>query len=348
MIVIDGSYGEGGGQILRTALSISCITGKPFRIFNIRKGREKPGLMPQHLASIMAAREISDADIEGAFIGSTELIFSPRRIKAGEYSFNIGTAGSTILLLQTLIPPLIFAGDLSRILIKGGTHVPFSPIYDYTEKVFAEFLNMLGIRISLRIRSYGFYPKGGGSIEAEIYPVESILPIEILEKGRLKRIGGCSSVANLPISIAERQRTSAIKYMKERLGDEVPIHLETMNVPSPSEGTFLFLKCEFDLSIAGFSSLGRRGKSAEKVGEEAASGLISFLRTDGAIDPHLADQIVLYLSMASAPSRFTVSSITDHLLTNLYTIRHFFKIRYSVNGEKGGVGLIEINPVLQN
>ncbi|MEM7828094.1 MAG: RNA 3'-terminal phosphate cyclase [Candidatus Aenigmatarchaeota archaeon] len=346
MIEINGSYGEGGGQILRTALSLSCITGKPFRIFHIRKGREKPGLMPQHLTSIMAAKEISDAYVEGGYIGSTDLIFSPRKTKAGEYSFDIGTAGSTLLLLQTIIPPLLFSEHVSKISIKGGTHVPFSPCYDYIEKVFAPFLNSIGIRINLKIKSYGFYPKGGGFIEAEIYPADSISSVEIVERGRLIGIRGVSSVANLPLSIAERQRASAKAYLKEKLGDWVPIDIKTMDVPSPAEGTFVFLLCESDNVLSGFSSLGRKGKSAERVGEEAASELTAYIRSDGALDPHLSDQIVIYLAMASSTSRFTTSSITDHLLTNLWTIGQFFKFKYSVEGQKDGPGLISITPAL--
>jgi RNA 3'-terminal phosphate cyclase (ATP) len=200
VIEIDGSYREGGGQILRTSLSLSCLFRKPFRICNIRKGRKKPGLMPQHLTAVRAAQLISNADVIGDVTGSTELSFSPSEVKNGDFSFDIGTAGSTSLVLQTLIPPVVFSNIshdpfLSTLLkrgkvglpkekitftLKGGTHVPFSPSFHYLDGVFAPFLTMIGIRIELSIESHGFYPKGGGKVRAEIFLPKNIRPLKAL------------------------------------------------------------------------------------------------------------------------------------------------------------------------
>ncbi|MBM4137811.1 MAG: RNA 3'-phosphate cyclase, partial [Nitrospira sp.] len=211
MIEIDGSYGEGGGQILRTSLSLSCLLQKPIRIFNIRRGRKKPGLMPQHLTCVRAATLISNAEVKGDSEGSTELIFRPEEVKSGDYYFDIGTAGSTSLLLQSLLPPLIFSEGKSTIILKGGTHVPFSPPFQYLSDVFVPMLDKLGIKLSLRIESYGFYPKGGGKITVEIHPLSGRIfakHLLFLDRGKIKSLKGVSGVGNLPLTIAERQRGS--------------------------------------------------------------------------------------------------------------------------------------------
>jgi RNA 3'-terminal phosphate cyclase (ATP) len=401
MIEIDGSYGEGGGQILRTALSLSCLFRKPFRIFNIRKGRKKPGLMPQHLTCVRAAQLLSNAEVTGDHKDSTELIFSPNEVQGGDFFFDIGTAGSTSLVLQTIIPSLVFSPpfnsplgkggqrgvDLSKgglrgdkcgegklleekttITLKGGTHVPFSPCFHYLAGVFANFLKKLGIEIRLTIESYGFYPKGGGKVRAEIFPAKHVKPLNIIERGNILRLSGYSGVGNLPLSIAERQKKALVERIyssnitipiqsridngqhppqspldKGGLRGVCPVDIELLSVPTPGQGTFIFLQSESENSIAGFTSLGERGKRAEAVGEDAAMEFLQYYSTDAVLDSHISDQIVLYLSLCNDESVFTTSCITQHLMTNLWVIGLFHEFRYYIEGEIGKPGIVRIN-----
>ncbi len=338
ILEIDGSFGEGGGQILRTALSLSCITGIPFRLYNIRKARKKPGLMPQHLTCVNAIAEIAGAELSGNEKGSTELTFIPERMKAGDYYFDIKTAGSSSLVFQTLLPPLIFADGESRITISGGTHVPFSPPYHYISEVFIPMLRRLGIKIDASIEKYGFYPKGGGRVRFMIMPVREIRGLEMIHRGRLKLVYGYSCVGRLPLSIATRQRDSLLKEIHSYTPE-----IDVLEVPSGGEGTFVFLKAEHDNTIAGFSSIGMRGKRAEDVGAEVAKEFQEFENTSSCLDPHLADQIVLYLALSHKDSSFTTSCITQHLITNLYVIEKFMKLEYHIEGDIKTEGMVSLS-----
>ncbi len=343
MIEIDGSYGEGGGQILRSALSLSCLTGKPFRIVNIRKGRKKPGLMPQHLVSVRAAKAISAADVSGDRVGSVDLVFSPGPVLGGDLSLDVGTAGSTLLVLQTVLPALAFAGTRTVVTVRGGTHVPFSPTYHYAAFVLLPMLSRIGVRVSLDIRSYGFYPTGGGEVIAEITPVEEIRPVRLPERGKALCVKGWSGAGNLPMSIAVRQRDAALDAIRRRFaGDPFPVGIELLSAPTPGQGTFLFLCVETENAVAGFASLGERGKRAEDVGKEAVSDLADYLETGAALDPHLPDQLALYLALCREESFFTTSRLTHHLATNLWTIGRFRALAYSIEGETGGPGSVRI------
>ena len=344
MIEIDGSSGEGGGQILRTALSLSCLLNKPFRIYNIRKGRAKPGLMPQHLVSVRAAQRISRAEASGDRHGSTELFFSPQGVQGGDYSFDIGTAGSTSLVLQTIAPALIFCTGKSTVTLRGGTHVPFSPSFHYLAGVFAPSLRTLGIDLRLEIETYGFYPKGGGLIRAGIWPARGVLPLREKERGGVLKLDRISAVGNLPLSIAERQKQALLGMLSGGIGHpdslaEIGLH----DVPTPGQGTFVFLRAESANVLAGFTALGARGKRAETVGEEAAREFIAYRDSGAPLDPHLADQLVLYLSLCEEGSVFITSCITRHLLTNLWAIGRFHDFRFSVEGEVGRPGRVTIN-----
>lgn len=344
MIEIDGSYGEGGGQVLRTALSLSCVHKKPFRIVNIRKNRKKPGLMPQHLAAVRAACGVSSAEVTGDCQGSTELCFFPGDIRNGSFSFDIGTAGSVTLVLQTILPPLLFAKGTSVITLQGGTHVPFSPSYNYLSEVFVPFLRGLGGEVRLSIDSYGFYPRGGGRIRAEIFPAGSFKQPDLTNRGRLIRVTGCSAVGNLPMPIAERQRMAALEFIETRTTTiRCPMEVKLMDVPTPGQGTFLFLKAEMENSLAGFTALGERGKRAEMVGEEAAGEFLRYMAEDAFFEPHISDQAVLYLALAGKRARFTSSGITRHLLTNLWVINLFQPFSYVVEGEAGKPGKVTIH-----
>lgn len=343
MLEIDGSYGEGGGQILRTALSLSCLTGKPFRITNIRKERRKPGLMSQHLAAVRASQSISQATVAGAEMGSTSLEFTPHVLRGGTFSFDIGTSGSVTLVLQTLILPLLHADRPSRVNLSGGTHVPLCPSVHYLAEVFAPLLHRIGAELRLSIDAYGFYPRGGGRICAEILPAHEFQPLVLDAPGELRRISGCSGVGNLPLSIAERQRTSALAALADGLGDPCnTADIALLNAPGPGQGTFLFLRADTDGVRAGFTALGARGKRAETVGAEAAQELLQHFASGAAIDPHLADQLVPYLALCHGESTFTTSSITCHLMTNLWVTALFLQFRYHVKGEEGQAGRVTI------
>jgi RNA 3'-terminal phosphate cyclase (ATP) len=344
MIDIDGSRGEGGGQILRTALALSCLHRKPFRIVNIRKNRKKPGLQPQHLAGVRAAQAISRAKVSGDRPGSTELSFFPGKVNPGAYSFDVGTAGSSLLVLQALLPPLLFSETGSEVTIAGGTHVPFSPSYQYAAGVFLPALAKLGMTVHLSIDSYGFYPRGGGKIRAEILPAGRVLPWNVPERGPFRGIAGCSAVGRLPTSIAERQRKAAMDAIRSMIGEEpLRMCIDLLDAPTPGRGTFLFLRADSGNCAAGFTSLGAIGKRAEEVGEEAARQFLDYYSADAALDPHLPDQIVPYLSLSGEKSVFTTSRITEHLRTNLWVTGLFRAFSHDVEGNTGKPGRVAIH-----
>lgn len=337
MIKIDGGYGEGGGQILRTAISLSCLLKQPIEIYNIRKGRKKPGIQPQHLTSIRAAKKISNAYTEGDRIGSLNLIFSPNEIKGGDYSFDIGTAGSISLVIQTIILPLSTAPTNSTIEIIGGTHVPWSPPFHYLKEIFIPILGKMGFDIKLFIEKWGWYPIGGGKVRAEIKSVKDLTPISITERGRLKGIKGISAVSNLPLSIAERQKEEGLKILRR---NGIDADIEIVNAPSNGKGTFFFLLAGYENSFAGFSALGEKGKRAEEVSMEACKEFFAFNNSAGALDPRISDQIIPCLCLIKGESAFTTARITRHLHTNIWLVKEFLPVKIEIEGKEGEEGKI--------
>jgi len=344
MVEIDGSLGEGGGQIIRTSLSLSALTNTPFLIANIRSRRPKPGLRAQHLSAARAMQEIAGAHLEGDEIGSEKIIFEPGAVRGGIFRFDIGTAGATSLVLEALLPPLLYADSGSRISLRGGTHVPISPPFHFIRDVFLPFLSELSIQVKTSIKTYGFYPKGGGEIEAEVAALGArpLDRVEFPENKAIWAVRGISAVANLPLSIAERQKQAALAALK---GLTPTIEVDTRSVSSPGTGTFLFLKAEGGACRAGFSSIGVRGKRAETVGSEAASALLEYWRRPGCVDPLLADQIVIYMALSRGRSSLTTTAITPHLLTNLAVIEKFLHNGYHVEGQTGSPGKVTIDGV---
>ncbi|MCS7039079.1 MAG: RNA 3'-terminal phosphate cyclase [Anaerolineae bacterium] len=343
MILIDGSQGEGGGQILRSALALSLLTGQAVRIENIRAKRPKPGLQPQHLAAVRVAAAIARAETAGAELGSTRLDFRPGRVRPGTYSFEIGTAGAVTLVLQTVFLPLALADAASTLFIGGGTHVPWSPSFEYIAEVWLPMLQRLGLEGEVALERAGFYPRGGGRIRAHIEPtLTPPTPLVALERGAVHRVTGISAVANLPLGIAERQARQAEKRLRPHIGD-VRLRIETLNAPGP--GTALFLRLESEHAVAGFVGLGARGKPAERVADEAVDELLAHLATPAAIDPHLADQLILPLALARGRSAFRTSAITNHLLTHVAVVRAFLPATIAVEGELGAPGKVIIEGV---
>lgn len=347
MIEIDGSEGEGGGQVLRSALTLSILTRQAIHITNIRAKRSKPGLRAQHLKAVDAAAAISKADVKDARLNSTTLTFKPKEIRTGRYKFDIGTAGSTSLVLQTIFLPLCMANSASSIIITGGTHVPWSPSYHYLALHWLEFMQKRGFEAKLSLDHAGYYPQGNGRISATIRPVEQLSPITLIHRGVLKRIYGISSVSNLDINIADRQKRQAMSRL-QNICDNIKI--KTKKVPSKFKGTMLLIIAEFvngsdsDYAQCCYFALGARGKPAERVADEAVDSLEAFLETEGAIDQYLADQLLLPLTFASGASEYCTSQITQHLLTNASVIRKFTKANIEIIGQPGHSGVVKVMP----
>ena len=331
-VSIDGSHGEGGGQILRTALSLSALLKAPFEIHHIRARRKKPGLAPQHLMAVKAVADITSAQVQGAEIGSDKFVFRPREIKAGDYRFDIGTAGSTGLVLQAVLPALAFADTPSKVTITGGTHVPWSPSFQYLRDVFVPSLSELGPNVSLEIRKWGWFPKGGGEIGATIHPCIRIAPMERRDRGKLMELRVFSAASRLPLSIAERQRDQALKVLARH--GYPSAHGEAVHVSSASPGTVVFIKAGFRQGRAGFTSLGRKGMPAEKIAEETCEKYFELMASDGVFDKYLPDQLVLYLSLAQGRSCVALQEITRHLETNIWVIQQFLPMTCRIDRER--------------
>jgi RNA 3'-phosphate cyclase len=341
MIQIDGSLGEGGGQILRSALTLSIMSGQPFSIKNLRENRSQPGLRPQHLKAVQAAREISQAEVEGADLDSRSLEFHPRTIRPGRYKYDIGTAGSTSLVLQTIFLPLSRAKVASTVTITGGTHVPASPCFHYLDFQWLPFLRRMGFEATLSQELAGFFPEGGGKVLATIRPNREVNPVNLLQRGELLQIRGLSASANLDRKIAERQRSQVLR----RLGDRYLINdLRVVEMPARSKGTMILLLAEFEFSQACYFALGAPGKPAERVADEAVDSLLEFMQADGAVDEYLADQILLPLAFAREKASLRTSRITNHLLTNAIVIMQFLSTRIEIEGAVGGPGWVSIFP----
>ena len=266
MIRIDGSQGEGGGQILRTALSLSALLGLPVTIENIWSNRPKPGLRPQHLTAVKALREICGAEVEGMAVDSRRIIFRPGRVKPGNYFFDVGTAGSVTLILQALLLPLARATGPSRINLRGGTHVPWSPSFHFLSEVFLPTLALMGIQTAPRLGKWGWYPKGGGELEVDILPTERFNPLVLEKPWEPDEVKVLRASANLPRHIMERERKTIGALLQKR---RVTTHFEIQEVPSIEQGNLVFIFARKGQAAAGFSSLGAKGKPAERVAEEA-------------------------------------------------------------------------------
>ncbi len=343
LLRIDGSLGEGGGQILRTSLALSAITGRAVEMFNIRARRKPPGLRPQHLQAVTALAKICQAQVEGTEIGSSTITFKPGTVVPGDYHFDIGTAGSVSLVLQTLFLPLCCTAEPSKVEITGGTHVPWSPCFHYLNLLWRRYLHHIGLEIRLEMSRAGFYPRGGGSLTAYIEPAGEFKPLALESRGQLIGLNGLSAVGNLPRRIAERQKAQAEKRLTQK---GIRHDIELVEMPATGQGTMFLLVGEFENSQCCYYSLGEIGKRAEKVADEACDSFFEFLETEGVFDEHLADQIVLPLALAKGNSRFVTPKITLHLLTNLEVIKMFLPVEVDIKDlqQKGGVISIKSKP----
>lgn len=326
-IAIDGSYGEGGGQIIRSALALSLITGKPFRVDNIRAGRKNPGLQQQHLASVNAAARIGGTNVEGAYLGSSQFTFVPQSVTAGNYHFSVGTAGSTTLVLQTVLPALMIASAKSNLTIEGGTHNPLAPPFDFLERAFLPLVNRMGPSVSAKLVRYGFYPPGGGQIKIGITPSPLLKRLELNERGQLRAIRAKALVVNLPRHIAARE----IAVVRSALSEwsQTEFHPEVSN-NAPSPGNAVTIDIESEQLTEVFTALGKRGVPAEAVAEEATREAKAYLTGPATVGANLADQLLLPMAMAGGGS-FTSGPLSSHCLTNIAVIKNFLDVEITAS-----------------
>jgi RNA 3'-terminal phosphate cyclase (ATP) len=353
MLIIDGAYGEGGGQILRTALTLAAILSQPIRLENIRVGRKNPGLAAQHLTAVRAAATICDADLADDKLDSTQLTFAPQRPPIpGIYEFDVaearegGSAGAATLVLQTILLPLASAHEPSEVTIKGGTHVPWSPSFHYIRDVYLPTVARLGIQASARLLAWGWYPAGNGEIKVEIpgpadwadnspdhsetkhrryqtlfMPERTLSADRIWEKrGSLKQIKGVAVASSLPAHIAQRMRDRAINLLTQK---NLPATIEPQRVRSVSPGAGIFLIAEYESSRAGFGTLGRKGKPAERVAEEAVNDLLTFHQSGAVLDEHLTDQLILPMALSGWSGALSTEQLSKHTLANIWVVEQF-------------------------
>ncbi|ASJ08557.1 RNA 3'-terminal-phosphate cyclase [Thermococcus siculi] len=335
-VEIDGSYGEGGGQILRTAVALSVITGKAVRITRIRANRPNPGLRPQHLHGILALKELSGARVNGAQVGSTKLEFIPGKSRPRHIRVPIKTAGSITLVLQALLPAMAFVGGSFE--VTGGTDVPWSPPVDYLKHVTLHALKRMGLNADIEVKRRGHYPRGGGLVVGEVKPWEKKRPLVALEWERIERFAGISHATNLPAHVAERQAKAAEERIRELYN--VPVEIETEVSRSLGPGSGIVVWAETDKLRLGGDALGKRGKPAEVVGREAADELLEALTTRAAVDRFLGDQLIPFLAFAGGEIK--VAEITNHLITNVWVVERFLGKVFEVEGEIGAPGTVRV------
>lgn len=337
MLTIDGSQGEGGGQILRSALTLSMLTGEPFRIEKIRAGRAKPGLLRQHLAAVKAAAEISAGKITGAELGSTSLTFAPGEVRAGDYHFAIGSAGASALVFQTIFLALARQAVASRVTIEGGTHNLSAPPFEYLDRVFLPAVARMGFDATLTLHRHGFYPAGGGKLEASIGPARAAAEKFVAEdRGHLLSRRGEAVFANLAVDIARRElaKLSELLALAE---DELMIR----EVKSAGPGNVLWLEIRHEQATDLFTAHGEMGVSAEQVAGKVARQVEKYVESGAAVGPYLADQLLLPLAL-SRGGRFTTTRPTPHTLSNIEVIEKFLPVEITVTDARLGERLIEV------
>jgi RNA 3'-terminal phosphate cyclase (ATP) len=345
-IAIDGSWGEGGGQILRTSLSLAAITGQSFQLYNIRAGRKNPGLAAQHLTSAWAAAAVCQAKLNGDALGSMFLEFIPQASpQAGNYSFDVteartgGSAGAITLILQTILLPLALAEGNSTVILKGGTHVAWSPTVTYIDQVYLPFLHSLGIQAQVTLKQWGWYPIGGGEVILQVTGGSHLKSLQLQTRGDLQQVTGLAIATELPSHIAQRMANRAENLLTQA---HLKAQIQPRREKALSPGAGIFLLAEYAHSRAGFSALGKRGLPAEQVAQLACEELLAFHQTEAPIDPYLGDQLLLPLSLAPEASLYRVAEITEHLRTNAWVLEQFGIAQVQIE-EEGN--LVSISPI---
>ena len=345
MLQLDGSMGEGGGSVLRTSLSLSALTGRPFTIENIRANRSKPGLRPQHLTAVRAAAAVCQAELSGDQPGATRLRFHPTTIpQAGDYHFDVTesspsgmSAGSVTLIIQTLLWPLAFTGAPSKITARGGTFVPFSPPYHYLSEVVQPLYKLMGLELENKLVQWGWMSAGGGCVETNVDPAKGLQAMN-LEPRAVERVRCIAAVTNLPSHIPQRMSSRAGKLIRQRgLSADIKAVRETGD--GPGAGIILWIP------QAGFSSLGRPGLPAEKVADAVIADFTAFMENGAAVDQYLADQLLVPMALANGVSSFTTNRITGHTLTTIELLQLWLGISITVEGTTGNRGRIEVHGI---
>lgn len=332
IIYIDGSFGEGGGQVLRSALALSLVTGKAFRIDKIRAGRKKPGLMRQHLTAVNAAVEIGGAVVHGNDIGSKYLEFIPSTVKPGVYSFAVGTAGSCTLVLQTILPALLTASGRSELRLEGGTHNPFAPPYDFLAEAFLPLVDRMGPTITAKLERPGFYPAGGGCFRVTIEPVRALKSLEILDRGRIIKTEARALIAKLSKSIAERE----LKAVGSKLGwTRELLHVEEVE-KTRGPGNVVLIEVQAENIAEVFTGFGMKGVSAEAVGKQAANAAAAWLEAEVPVGPYLADQLLIPMAIAGY-GKFRTLPLTKHTMTNIDVIKKFLNVGIEISVSEDAV-----------
>jgi len=348
-ILIDGSYGEGGGQILRSAVALSALTMRPIKVINIRAKRSNPGLRPQHLTAVKAVATISNALVKGLTIGSKSIEFIPKSRRSGSFQFDIGTAGSVSLVLQALLPASMLAPGPCTYRIRGGTDVMKAPPIDYMRFVFTKWLALMNYNVKIDLHRRGHYPRGGGLVTAYTEPPNFIKPLVAMDFGKVVEIKGISHAVKLPRHVAERQARSAIEVLKEAGYDSINVEIEWYppdRDPHLGPGSAIVLWAISDKGfIIGSDSLGMRGKRAEIVGREAAEGLLKELEAKAAVDSHMGDMLIPFLAVANGTSRIRVSRLTLHTITNIHVTEKIVGVKFKVHGKQGEPAVIEVTGI---
>lgn len=331
MLQIDASYGEGGGQLVRTAVALSAITGMPVRLQNMRAGRDRPGLAPQHVAAVRALAALCDATCTGLELRSQTLTFEPARLRAGTFRFDVGTAGSVTLVLQALLPALMHAPGPCTVTVGGGTDVRAAPPLDYFRQVLLGLLQHLGANVACRVRRRGYYPRGGGEVEVTVQPTR-LQAADFVVRGRVSRARGLAHVANLPLQIAERMRDAA-REAARNLGVAFDIDTAVLG-PDDAVGTGGAVACwvQTENTVLGAGRVAQRGVRAETLGQETGAELAADMTAGVCFDMHAADQMLVYL--AQTGGRFTTRAISSHARTAIWLIRQFMPVRFRVDTER--------------
>nr|MBN1229845.1 RNA 3'-phosphate cyclase [Anaerolineae bacterium] len=346
MLIIDGATGEGGGQVIRTALAMSILTQTPIKIVNARARRRNKGLAPQHLAGVQAAAAICQGKVEGCFLRSTTFTFEPATpARPDNYTFDIsklaerGSAGAVTLLLQGVLLPLALANGPSRLILRGGTHVAWSPPYHYLEWVLLPILRRVGIDTSIRLKNWGWYPRGGGEVEVTVSGRARLRGIDLSQRGSFCEITGIAAASNLPSHIPERISNCANNLLGKQ---PLPAAIQAKRISGPSTGAGLFAALRFENASAGFSALGTKGKPSEEVAREAIADLLRFYQHNAALDRYLPDQLLTTLALAAGPSTLSTIELIRHTTTNAQIVKRFVDRDISIEGQIGTPGQVHI------
>ncbi len=346
MLEIDGSYGEGGGQVLRTSLSLAAITGQPIRIAGIRAKRKKPGLAAQHLTAVRAAARVCHAQMHGDALGSLNLEFIPSSyVQAGNYTFDVSearqgsSAGAITLVLQTILLPLSLASGDSLVTLRGGTHVNFSPTITYIQQVYLPILQRMGIEAEVQLGAWGWYPQGGGEIKLRVRGGRKLSGINLVERGDLQQVRGLAVVTQLPAHIPQRMANRAENLLQEA---GLKVNIQALREKGVAPGAGIFLTAEYQNSLTGFGGFGRLRMTSEKVAEIACKQLMRFHQTGAPVDEHLADQLLLPAVLATNESQYRVAELSTHLTTNAAIIEQFRLARITLDAREN---LVAVHPV---